>query len=228
MEQLAGNLAQQIINSGSLAILLALFAGILSSASPCTLAILPAAVAYVGGVSGTSRKQAAKSSLVFWLGLAISLTTLGLAAAQLGLFFAGFGGWWYLFLGAVFAVLGLNVLGVINLLPDNCNIPVRRFGMFGAFVAGAIGGVASSPCATPVLAAILALAAMKADWYYGALLLFSYSFGRGLLIFIAGFFTGTINSFLRSERGSALVAAMKYIFGIVLLAFSLFLFYYGF
>ena len=228
MEQLTTNLAQQIINSGSLAIMLALFAGILSSASPCTLAILPAAVAYVGGVSGTSRKQAAKSSLIFWLGLAVSLTTLGLVAVQLGLFFAGFGGWWYLFLGAVFAILGLNILGVIKLLPDNCNIPVQRFGMFGAFVAGAVGGVASSPCATPVLAAILALAAMKADWYYGAVLLFAYSVGRGSLIFIAGFFSGAINSFLRTERGSALVVIMKYMFGIVLLAFSVFLFYYGF
>lgn len=228
MEQLMIGFLQQLTCNSGFAIIIALLAGLLSSASPCTLAILPAAVAYVGSASGDDRWVAAKSSLIFWLGLAVSLTLLGTLAGQLGFFFAGFGKYWYLLLGIVFAVLGFGVAGWINIVPDNCRVPVQRYGLFGAFIAGMVGGVASSPCATPALAAILALVATKGDWWYGAVLLFAYSFGRGALIFVAGFFSGAVTAFVNSKHGTRLVNFLKTGLAILLLVISLTMFYMGF
>ncbi|MFA6076235.1 MAG: cytochrome c biogenesis protein CcdA [Negativicutes bacterium] len=228
MDGILNSMAGYLNNGSGIAVIVALAAGVLSSASPCTLAILPASVAYVGSVSENGRLSAVKSSLIFWLGLAVSLTVLGIVAGQLGFFFAGFGRYWYILLGGVFALLGFSIIGWVNILPDSCSIPMQRYGLYGAFIAGLIAGIASSPCATPALAAILALVALKGDWSYGALLLFVYSVGRGSLIFVAGLFAGSVTGFMKSKRGTQLAAGMKISFGVLLLLISLILFYIGF
>ena len=62
----------------------ALFGGLLTSASPCTLAAVPVAVGYVGGQAASPRRAWALS-LGFVAGMNLALLALGLAAARLGL-----------------------------------------------------------------------------------------------------------------------------------------------
>ena len=221
-------LAVYLTDNNGFAIVIALAAGVLSSASPCTLAILPASVAYVGGASGAGRISAAKSAFVFWIGLTLSLTVLGVLAGHLGMFFSGWGRWWYIALGIGFAILGFNMMGWLKLLPDNCSLQVKRYGLGGALLAGMIGGIASSPCATPALAAILALVAIKGNWLYGATMLLAYSFGRGVLLFVAGLFAGQISRILVSDNVGRIVNWLRRIFGMLLLLVSLGLFYIAF
>ena len=66
-------------------------------------------------------------------------------------------------------------------------------------ILGALFGLVLSPCACPVLAVILTLAAVKGEVAYGRTLLFAYALGQGTLIILAGTFTGVIESYLRSK-----------------------------
>ena len=59
-----------------------------------------------------------------------------------------------------------------------------------------------SPCASPVLAVILTLAAVQREVAYGSSLFFAYALGQGTLIMLAGTFTGVIESFLQSRSAN--------------------------
>jgi cytochrome c-type biogenesis protein len=102
----------------------------------------------------------------------------------------------------------LQLSGIINLkMGGNAQrfLP-QRTGLIGALILGALFGLVLSPCASPVLAVILTLAAVKGEVAYGSTLLFAYALGQGTLILVAGTFTGVIESYLQSK--SAKVGAM--------------------
>ncbi|QSV47230.1 cytochrome c biogenesis CcdA family protein [Geobacter benzoatilyticus] len=177
--------------------------GVLSSASPCVLATIPLVVGFVGGYAEGSRKKAFIYSLAFIIGLSITFTMFGAAAALLGTMFGTVGGWWYLAVGCVAVAMGLQMLGFYELrLPDLPQFKPKRGGIVGALLLGLFFGVASSPCATPVLVVILSFAALKGNILYGTLLLFTYALGHCLLMLAAGTFTGFVEAFAAS-RGLA-------------------------
>ena len=62
--------------------------------------------------------------------------------------------------------------------------------MIGALILGGLFGLVLSPCASPVLAVILTLAAIQGKVAYGSSLLFAYALGQGTLVILAGTFTG--------------------------------------
>lgn len=177
--------------------------GVLSSASPCVLATIPLVVGFVGGYAEGSRKKAFIYSLAFIIGLSITFTMFGAAAALLGTMFGTVGGWWYLAVGCVAVAMGLQMLGLYELrLPDLPQFKPKQGGIVGALLLGLFFGVASSPCATPVLVVILSFAALKGNILYGTLLLFTYALGHCLLMLAAGTFTGFAEAFAAS-RGLA-------------------------
>ena len=70
--------------------------------------------------------------------------------------------------------------GVYEVIPSNYLISKNtRQGFVGAFIAGILGGVFSSPCSTQVLIALLAIVAGKRSIFWGILLLLMYSIGHG-------------------------------------------------
>lgn len=172
----------------------ALVGGLLTSASPCTLAAVPVAVGYVGG-QATSARRAWALSLAFVAGMNFALLLMGLAAARLGLLLGALPGPWSV-------AVGLVVVGAAAWLwrsdPASCGVrlPVAlerrlaRSGLWGALVLGALIGTVMSPCATPALAAALALAGsgtlFGASMGWGAALLLAYGLGHSALLLVAG------------------------------------------
>ncbi len=175
-------------------------AGIVSSASPCVLATIPLVVGYVGGYADGDRKKAFFYSIAFILGLSLTFTAFGAAAGLLGTMFGVMGGWWYVILGAIALIMGLQMVGLYQLrLPFHVEVKPKRKGIFGAFLLGLFFGIVSSPCATPVLVVILTLVASKGEVLYGTALLFVYAIGHCLLMLLAGTFTGFVESFVKAK-----------------------------
>ncbi len=69
-----------------------------------------------------------------------------------------------------------------------------RIFRWGAFLLGLLTGTVSSPCATPVLAVILAYVSTQGYMLYGGSLLFVYAVGHCALIFVAGLSVGLTES----------------------------------
>ncbi|HNY21857.1 MAG TPA: cytochrome c biogenesis protein CcdA [Treponemataceae bacterium] len=135
-----------------LAPVLALLAGVLTSVTPCSLSSVPLVVAYVGGTGRNDPKIAFRYSLAFALGMAITFTALGATASLLGkLLNFGTSGWWYLILGGLMILMALQTWGIITIIPATyAQSKNTRRGYPGAILMGVLGGLFSSPCATPV------------------------------------------------------------------------------
>ena len=93
-------------------------------------------------------------------------------------------------------------------------------------ILGALFGLVLSPCASPVLAVILTLAAVKGEVAYGSTLLFAYALGQGTLIILAGTFTGVIESFLQS-KGAKFGTMMQRVAGGLIFFMGAYIFFQG-
>lgn len=183
-----------ILGEASLVTFLAIYAaGVLTSISPCVLSMVPVLVGLIGGYSEPSRFRALLLSVFFVLGMASTFALLGVAAVSLGTVFGKVGAGWYYVVAAVSILMGLQLLGVWDFqFPAVKIIPPKVSGYFGAYGTGLLFGIVASPCATPVLVAILALVSSTGKVFFGALLLFCYGLGHGLPLLIVGTFTGAV------------------------------------
>lgn len=221
-------ISAQINQNMWLAPLLALFAGVLTSFTPCSLSSIPLVIAYVGGI-GVEPKKALRLSLVFALGAAITFTVLGVVAASVGQLLGTGAKWWYIVLGILMVLMALQTWEVVQIIPSTYLAgKSKRRGYAGAMIIGMLGGLFSSPCATPVLIALLAIAAGSGNLLWGAFLMLVYGVGHGALAVLAGSSIGAVNRLVQSERYGALSRILKIVMGILILMIGLYLFYLGF
>lgn len=177
--------------------------GVLTSASPCVLAAAPVAIGYVGGQARTPARAWGLSA-AFVAGLTLVLVLLGLLAARLGLLMGALPGPWSLAVGIVIVAAGIWLWRAA----PSCGMPLpagwqQRLagaGSWGAFALGALVSTVMSPCATPALAAALAIAGTGAAFgesmWWGAALLAAYGVGHGLLLLVAGALPGSAQALL--------------------------------
>lgn len=203
--------------------------GIISAASPCVLAAIPLIIGYVGGYSEGNRKKAVLYSLVFILGLSATFTLLGMAASAAGEALSFLGKWLYLGLGVIATLMGLQLMGIISIpLPFQKTRTINTKGLLGAFLLGLLTGTVSSPCATPVLAVILAYVSTKGNLLYGGSLLFTYAIGHCALIFVAGLSIGLTESIISSKKMIGFSAISKKVSGTLLVSAGVYFAYTAF
>jgi len=224
MEALFHNVEAVIQGQHGLAFLLVLIAGLISASSPCILAAIPLIIGYVGGYSNGSRFRAAIFSAVFVLGLSLTFTLLGAAASSIGQLFSFLGVWLEYGFSAMAILMGLHLLGAISVpLPFQKTRKIGTKGLLGSFFLGVLTGAVSSPCATPVLAVILAYVSTEGDLYYGSALLFVYAIGHCALIFVAGLSVGIAESLIASKGLKNFSIYAKRMSGLVLLSSGLYI-----
>ena len=211
---------------------IAFLGGMVAGFGPCVLPMLPAVFGYVTGqvaeTPGISANSAWRKGLAlsatFVLGMSLLFATIGAAAAVLGRALI-VGAWAYYVVAAICVVLGLQMLGVINLPFDALNrfLPNRRperRGFIGAFMFGILFGIVASPCSTPILAAIATIAATRGSVPQGALLLFVYGLGKGVPLMLLGLASGSLvvmrsisraTGVLTKIGGAALIGVAAYL-----------------
>jgi len=214
-----------------LAPLLALLAGALTSLTPCALSGVPLVIACVGGSASRDQpKLALRYALLFAAGMSLTFTALGIAATLLGrLVLLGGQRWWYLVLGSLMLAMALQTWGVINLIPSSyAQARNTRRGYAGALAGGLLAGLFSSPCATPVLVALLAVLAGTGNLLRGGLLLLLYSAGHSLLVILAGTFIGFAGKLTRNPAYARAAVVLRLGMGALIVLIGLYFFYLGF
>ena len=229
MTELLDHLSTLIQSSGWLAPLLALLAGVLTSFTPCSLSSIPVVIGYVGGTGQKDTKRAFRLSLTFAAGAAVTFTVLGVIASLAGRLMGNGATWWYIVLGVLMVLMALQTWGIFEIIHSSYLISKNtKRGYVGAFIAGILGGVFSSPCSTPVLIALLAIVAGKGSILWGILLLLLYSIGHGILAIVAGTSIGFVEKLSASDKYGRASTVLKIVMGALILLIGFYLFYLGF
>ncbi|MEI6579238.1 MAG: cytochrome c biogenesis protein CcdA [Eubacteriales bacterium] len=209
--------------------LLALLAGVLTAFTPCALSSVPLVIGYVGGTGQRDTKRAFLLSATFSVGMAVTFTALGVTASILGKFLQGTGKWWYLVLGVLMLLMALQTWEIFNFIPSTYAMSKnKKRGFIGAFLAGILGGLFASPCATPVLVVLLAFVAKEGNILLGVFLLLLYSLGHSVLVLIAGTSVGFVKKLSASEKYGTVSKILKIVVGILILLIAFYMFYLGF
>ena len=222
-------LSSLISQSIWLAPLIALLAGVLTSVTPCALSSVPLVIGYVGGTGNNDTKRAFRLSLTFAIGMAVTFTALGTIASLLGRLMGTSSKWWYIALGVLMLLMALQTWEVYNFIPSTYLTGKNtKKGYIGAFIAGILGGVFSSPCATPVLIVLLGIVARSGNVIWGILLLLLYSAGHSVLVLVAGTSIGFVKKLTTSDKYGAFSKVLKYLMGGAILLIAFYMFYLGF
>lgn len=229
IDQWLNSLSALIANNSWISPMLALAAGVLTSITPCALSSVPLVIGYVGGTSGNEPKRAFRLSIVFSLGMAFTFTILGTTASLLGRLLGSSNKWWYFVLGILMVMMALQTWEIFQFIPSTyLTSKNTKEGYAGALIAGILGGIFSSPCATPVLVVLLGIVARSGNVTWGILLLLFYSIGHSVLVLVAGTSIGFVRKITASSQYGRFSSVLKIVMGTAILAIALYMFYLSF
>lgn len=224
----------QIFSSGEagLHVWLLMFAasfagGVIASISPCSLAMLPLIIGYVGGYSKETPFKTFLQLCCFILGTAIVFSTIGIICAVTGSVFASaMGGYFTILMASLLMVMGLKITGILDFdmpviikaMPANSTNSIFVY----PILLGIVFALAGTPCSTPILAGIMAFAAMGKNLVAAVLMLFLFALGQGLILVIAGLFTSGVKNL---KKLSGYTEVLMKISGWLLILVSVYLYY---
>jgi thiol:disulfide interchange protein len=197
--------------------------GILAGLSPCVYPMIPIVSAYVVSRSGAgkSRLRSFLLSLAYVVGMAAVYSLLGMVAALTGSMFGQISTspWALLVVAIILLLFALNILDVV---PFPARFSGRTWepvagGVPGAFLLGAASGLVASPCTTPVLFGLLTFVATSHSVAYGAVLLFAFSMGMGMLLLVVGTCSGFA---ARLPRPGRWMVTVKTVLGLAMLGLA--------
>ena len=225
------NLVQVFSNTSQATWYILLFAsfigGVLASLSPCSLAMLPLIIGYVGGYSKETPLRTLLQLCCFILGTAIVFTIIGIACALTGSVFASaMGGYFTLLMASLLLVMGLKLLGmldfetptIIKSMPTNTTNSIFLY----PILLGITFALAGTPCSTPILAGIMAFAAIGKNLSLAILMLFLFALGQGLILVLAGLFTSGIKNMKTLANFTEILLKLS---GVLLVVVSIFLYW---
>lgn len=168
--------------------------GLGASFTPCVYPMIPITMAIVGAKGGGALRGFLLSlSLV--LGMAVTYTALGVFAAKSG---AAAGGLvqkaiFLIPVSVLFALFAISLFGAFEIsLPAGLQAKLQgegpRKGFGGAFLMGLVLGPISAPCVGPIIGSVLLSIATKGQVAFGALQLFVFALGMGVLFIAVGTF----------------------------------------
>jgi len=218
-----------VLEAGQLWAVVVVFfvAGLLLTFTPCVLPMIPILSGIIVGEGrGVTRRRAGLISLAYVLGMAVTYTAIGIAAAFSGnLLSSALQNTWVLGgFALIFVALALSMFGFYDLqLPSGWQSRLtqasNRLGgrSWGAvLVMGGLSAAIVSPCvAAPLAGALLYIGQTRNAWL-GGTALFSMALGMGVPLVLVGVSGGVL-----LPKAGPWMSAVKRFFGVLLLAVAI-------
>ena len=187
LQKLIDHTSQQAL---SLSFFIAFLGGVLSLLSPCILPIMPAFFAYTFG----EQKNITKMTFAFFSGSTLVFILLGFSASLMGKFLIDNKGTLSTISGIFILIFGLMMIfnKGFSLVKINAAKNLDNKNALSVFIFGILFAIGFTPCIGPILASILFLAA-GTNILSAGLLLFMYSLGLMLPLFIMAYFYDKYN-----------------------------------
>lgn len=215
--------------------------GILTSLSPCSIALLVAMISYVGSLQKQVKNETMKKysiqglwiGVVFTLGMAFVFFIFGMIISSVGIFIE-VSTLFFLIAGIILIVLGINVFKPLteliklrkNSKPEsqvmekgkNIFLKLSKRSIYlGAFFLGILFSIGWAPCAISLMMPVFILTlSQKISIIMGGLLLFVFGLGHGIPIIPLC----AVTSSVRGKVGNKYLSAgrwMQRIFGILII-----------
>jgi thiol:disulfide interchange protein DsbD len=198
--------------------------GLALNLTPCVYPMISVTIAFFGGRTADSGSRVVFHALLYVLGICVTFSTLGAAAALTGSLFGAA-------LQNSFVLAGIALLMVALALSNfglyQFRMPNRLMqwagqsgeGALGAFFMGATMGVVGAPCIGPIVAALLLFVGSQQSAPLGVALFFTLGLGLGLPYVGLALVAGRLR---RLPRGGAWLGWMEWFFGFVLLGLALY------
>jgi cytochrome c biogenesis protein CcdA len=202
-------------------LVLALLAGVVTIAAPCTLPMLPILLGASVGQTGKLRPA------LIALGFVISFSAVALLLSAINRIFDFDPN--VLRSAAAILLLGFGLLMIwpapfewlsirINGIAGSAGNAASRQGNIGGFVLGTTLGLVWTPCAGPVLGSILTVVATSKDAAWASTLLVVYAIGAAIPMLAIAYGGQAVTSRVRSI--ARISPKLQQGFGVVVIAFS--------
>jgi len=229
MDDLFAGLTRAVEGTPGVALAAALAWGVLSILlSPCHLSSIPLIVGFIGGQGEVKTGRAFSLSLLFAIGILITIGVLGAITGTAGRILGDVGPYGNYGVSIVFFLVGLHLLGVIPApWSGPGKIGIQRKGLLAAFLLGLVFGIALGPCTFAYMAPMLAVTfkLSAANLAYGAGLLAAFGVGHCGVIVVAGTSTGWVQRYLNWNERSKGTTVLRSICGVLVLAGGVYLLY---
>ena len=207
-----------------LTFLLVFLGGLALNLTPCVYPLIPITISYFGGQSGGKRGSLLGHALFYVLGMSLTYSILGVAAAFTGSLFGSALQHppVLIAIAVVMVALALSMFDLYEIrMPGflaNLAGGSRR-GFVGTLFMGLTVGIVAAPCIGPFILGLLTYVGDRGSVPLGFGLFFVLALGLGLPFIFLALFSGSLNRLPRS--GSWMVWVRK-IFGFVLVAMAVY------
>ena len=197
--------------------------GLLLSFSPCVYPMAPITIGYFA--AQTERRTARLMLLAgfYILGMALTYSVLGAAAALTGGIFGSALQNPYVPIGIAIVLIAL-ALGMFGLYEFRVPASIAaksqgRRGAIGALSMGLLFGVVAAPCVGPVVVGLLVLIAKSGNPIFGFFAFFVLALGLGTPFFFLATFSGAIN---RLPQAGAWMLSVRKVAGLLLIGAAIY------
>ena len=188
--------------------------------SPCHLSSIPLVVGFISSQGKISIKRTFNISLVFSVGILITIALIGIITASLGRLMGDVGSVGNYLVAGIFFLVGLYLLDIIKFDWNNVGLKqTKAKGLLVALILGLLFGIALGPCTFAYMAPVLGIVFQTAQTNYLLAVLFLLAFGLGhcSVIVGAGTLTGKVQKYLNWSEESKTILWIKRICGILVI-----------
>jgi thiol:disulfide interchange protein DsbD len=218
----AGGVPAGFASTGLLLQLAIVFlAGLALNLTPCVYPLIPITVGFFAAQHEQRRGRTWLLAAVYVLGMSVTYSALGVAAALTGRLFGSAlqSPWVVGLIVVVLLALATSMFGLweIRVPAWATRASGGRTGAGGALVMGFVVGLVAAPCIGPFVLGLLTYVGQRQDALLGFALFFALSLGLGVPYLLLGAFTGAIE---RLPNSGAWMVGVRQLFGVLLVALA--------
>lgn len=212
-----------------IAVLASLGWGVLSILlSPCHLSSIPLIVGFITSQGKISLSRTFYISLIFSVGILITIAAIGIITASLGRLMGDIGATGNYLVAGIFFLVGLYLLDIIKFDWNSLGLKqTKTKGLIAALILGLLFGVALGPCTFAYMAPVLGIVFQTAQTNYpfAVILLLAFGIGHCGVIVAAGTLTGKVQKYLSWSEESKTILWIKRICGVLVILGGIYLIY---
>jgi len=220
-------LYEAMMGSFLLAVIASFVWGILSIIlSPCHLSSIPLVVGYITSQGKVSVSRTFNISLVFSIGILITIAAIGIITASLGRLMGDVGVFGNYLVAGIFFIVGLYLLDIIKLDWNTAGLKqTKSKGLLAALILGLLFGIALGPCTFAYMAPVLGIVfhTAQTDYFSAIILLSAFGIGHCSVIVGAGTLAGKVQKYLNWSEESNSILWIKRICGLLVILGGIYL-----